>query len=737
MILVVCRMVVEALRTIACRYFGVGFVRYAPYRLVLLIRASSPASRCRSTAQQSRLTAAVSPESRAHSAIFGGVSRVHVPSGGDARRLDIQGLRAVAVLAVVLYHAGLPVPGGFVGVDVFFVVSGFVITRMLTREWELTGSVSLGRFFLRRAQRLAPALAVTTTLTVLGAVVLFSPFEEQGNIAATAIGATFLSANIVIANLTGGYFDQPAETNPLLHTWSLSVEEQFYLIFPIALALFFLIGARSKAGRAATTAGIGVVTVLSLALTLAGSNTEEVPPLVGFYSPLARAWEFGLGALVAGVGGSKRWLANSRMADSLGALGMAGIVLSLLVIDETTRFPGFWTLLPTVSTAVIILAGSGDRTRGLKFLRSRPLVAIGDRSYSVYLWHWPLVVAVNKAVPGSILLPVVASILSLAPAYVSFRWIEEPFRRLDLDTPRRRGAFVGLVVVLPLIVSVALALGARQSWGMEWPRTAVTQTEREAYSQCTDTPFVPTSCTWYPELSKGSVLLVGDSQAYALAEGVIEAARTLNMRTVVSSRSGCPFSARGTTGSKPLDCSSWQRDLLEFALETQPDVVVIANRSAGYTTLGWRDMVPSETATNSAADERILVDAYRDGLVRHVEALVDSGIGVVVLQNIPEPGDTVIDLTILRRLFGRVATESFDASSFFASRSPVAEVELEIGRAFARVVVVDPAETLCVESRCSVVTELGPVYQDPAHLSREGSLALTGALLEPLRGLKR
>ena len=242
----------------------------------------------------------------------------------DARRLDIQGLRAVAVLVVVLFHAGLPLPGGFVGVDIFFVISGFVITGMLAREWQRSGRIGFGGFYARRFKRLTTALALMVTVTVLLSVVIASPLGAQQVTAQTAIGAMLLVANLVIARTTGGYFDSAAEANPLLNTWSLSVEEQFYLVFPLVLLVGWVVRAKITRGRWAPALLVAAVAAVSLGLMLLTSRGGQVPfisdELVGFYGPLSRAWEFAAGALLALVSGPKsRAPTGPQLGRSVGA----------------------------------------------------------------------------------------------------------------------------------------------------------------------------------------------------------------------------------------------------------------------------------------------------------------------------------------------------------------------------------------------------------------------------------
>jgi len=248
------------------------------------------------------------------------------------RRADIQGLRAIAVLAVIAYHAGLPIPGGFTGVDIFFVISGFVITEMLLRERKSRTQISLKNFYLRRFKRLMPALAVMVTFTVLASSLLLSTQGPQQIAAQTGLGAMLFAANIVIAYTTGNYFDAPAESNPLLHTWSLSVEEQFYFIFPALLVAVWSIN-RLRYSKHAATITISLISLFSFGLALIGSRGYGYllggnAWLIEFYSPFTRIWEFGVGALLALSGvtiatASRRNTTRSHAAP----LAIAGVVL--------------------------------------------------------------------------------------------------------------------------------------------------------------------------------------------------------------------------------------------------------------------------------------------------------------------------------------------------------------------------------------------------------------------------
>lgn len=408
---------------------------------------------------------------------MGGVrlDRPAVVTGG--RRPDIQGLRAVAVLLVAFFHGGLPVPGGFVGVDVFFVISGFVITGMIYRERSTTGRFRLGHFYFRRFKRLTPALALTVAVTMVLSFCLMSPFEVQQKAASAGAAAMLLVANFEIARSTGDYFAQPAKVNPMLHTWSLSVEEQFYLVFP---ALLLLGWALSKHGVQRSRRAIVLVSLVSaasfwLAVAQPGGQAVMQMNITGFYSPFTRAWEFAVGALLA-LALTNRVFRSNKLAEILAWLGVALLVLSAAKIDEATPFPSTWTLLPVSGTLLLIAAGTQHVTSIGRVLTLPPVVKLGDWSYSIYLWHWPLDVFAVQLWPESSYATVVATMLAIVIAAASYRWVEQPIRRLPPLNRVRSGALIAAVVLPPVLLAEVALFGANDFWLPRYKSGAVPTT---------------------------------------------------------------------------------------------------------------------------------------------------------------------------------------------------------------------------------------------------------------------
>lgn len=420
---------------------------------------------------------------------------------GDAApkafRGDIQGLRAIAVLLVALDHAAVgPFHGGFVGVDVFFVISGYLITSLLVAEVSRNGRISLVAFYSRRARRILPAATLVTLVTVAASVYFLSGIEA---LSATedAVWATFFAANFKFASDGTDYFNAEAPPSPLQHYWSLAVEEQFYLAWPLLILLLCLLvrwGA-SRAGthvssgtpprrRASTSAPPRVthaLVVLLVAIILASFWWSVVhtrgDPITAYFSPFTRAWELGVGALAACL---VPWLSRtSRMAlGVLSWVGLAGVLGAALVFDPGTPFPGYAAALPVGGAALLLIGGLNAPGWGPQsLLRLGPMRHIGDWSYSFYLWHWPMVViadAVWGPISGWSGAAVLTAALALSgPTYV---FVENPFRRMRMLSLRpARGLVLYpaiLVLVLPLLVGARIAVERTAEGGGDWISTS-------------------------------------------------------------------------------------------------------------------------------------------------------------------------------------------------------------------------------------------------------------------------
>lgn len=390
-----------------------------------------------------------------------------------SRRKDIQGLRAIAVLSVVLFHSGLGVPGGFVGVDVFFVISGYVITAMLLRERESAGRIGLGRFYLRRFRRLTPALAAMVAVTMVASYFILPKLAPQENAGATGMGAMLLAANFVIGVTTGNYFDAPADGNPLLHTWSLAVEEQFYLVFPSLLAIAWLLARRSRRSNSRALLLVGFIAAASFALALVGSASRDAAAswLDGFYSPFARAWEFAVGALLV-LGAGTLSIASRWRNSAVGWVGLATLLSSFWLINGDTQFTSAWNLLPVGATALLLFAGQGSDTVVTRVLAWRPMVALGDWSYSIYLWHWPMIVFAVTLWPFSGHAAPIAAGASFVPALMSYYLLESPIREIRALSRPKMALLVAVTVLPALLIAASLYLNGRKERTDDQTKTA-------------------------------------------------------------------------------------------------------------------------------------------------------------------------------------------------------------------------------------------------------------------------
>ena len=366
-------------------------------------------------------------------------------------RPDIEGLRALAVGLVIASHAELPfLRGGFVGVDVFFVLSGYLITSLLTQEISSSNTVNLARFYARRARRLLPA-AITMVLVVCGAEAIIMNPVAQFNTLKSALATVLYSSNLYFAHLQLRYFSQHTATNPLLHTWSLAVEEQFYLIWPVSLLLLART-IKSVRGQSIALAAISLASFV-LCVWLTAKNSA-----LAFLEMPARVWEFGAGGVLVFI--PERWLGERRRLWSwLGAVGIVALMAGAELI-HASMFPGYVAAIPVVGTLLLLLAGVGaPESPAPRLLRTRPAQVIGRLSYSLYLWHWPVLLIGRQLIPKtSVPIRLGWIVVAGIMAAITYDAIESPIRLWPFLIARS-GLTLGVAVLAAI-----LCVGAIGAW---------------------------------------------------------------------------------------------------------------------------------------------------------------------------------------------------------------------------------------------------------------------------------
>ncbi len=443
------------------------------------------------------------------------------------KRPDIQGLRALAILIVVLFHAGLSFPGGFTGVDIFFVISGFVIAGTLLGELNRTGRIGVGGFYLRRARRILPAPAVMLVFVALIGI-LADPTGTQRIAAKTGIAASALGANFYLVSLPTGYFDVSTQLNPLLHTWMLSVIAQIYLVFPLLLLAGLWLGRLRRdrdRSRAFIWAIVALCSVLSFLLSFYltrgyVSSGQAAHPKLAFYSSPTRFWEFGVGALLM-LALPLLERIPARPAYLLGVAGAVVVGASAFFVHQI-GFNEISALLPVAGACLLIAAGSKTQSGVSRLLCLAPVVWLGDISYSLYIWHWPLIVFAKALWPTQgAWLAALAAGFSLLPAWLSYRFVENPirFRARSLATGRRVAVLASVCIASPIVANLGL-LQAQQAFSStkamkSWNRTELIHLDlrRHCASGATLGSSGNANCIWRVPHSRGDVVLLGDSNA--------------------------------------------------------------------------------------------------------------------------------------------------------------------------------------------------------------------------------
>lgn len=647
-------------------------------------------------------------------------------------RADIEGLRGVAVLAVLLYHGGVPsFTGGYIGVDIFFVISGFLITGLLLREMEETGTVSLPRFFASRAKRLLPSLAVVLSAVAVLSWVVLSPVRRS-IVSGDILAAGVYGINWRQAWRAVDYFGAGLEASPVQHFWSLSVEEQFYLVWPaLLLAVTWRLRRGGRSLRPALLTAVSAVAVLSLGYSVYLTAAEAG---AAYFSTFTRGWELALGSILA-LALARADRISRPLAATLSAGGMGAIAWACLRFTEDTLFPGAAALVPVLGAGAIIAAGSAhDTVWPQRVLALRPVRHVGRISYVWYLWHWPLLVLAQAhwgdLSTGQSMLVVAASYV---PTLATHRLVEEPFRRarVFVRAPRRAlrlgFACTGTVMALGLVLQLTipaiptapkeLVAGSKAlDRGGDPPEkvSAVRPAPRKAKSDrgqmyaddCLVTPKGTTSppCVYGDESASTTVVLFGDSHAMQWFPALVRVARERDWRLVGLAKAGCP-PAQVDSYTKVFkraysECASWRERALQRIEEESPDMVVTSSLTT-YTVL--RD----GNRLSRGASDAALTAGYAETMRR----LQKAGARVTVMAETPRAGDRVPHCVSRHpRNLDECAEPRREAFDY-------ARLNTRAAHRVDGVTLIDAASRLCPEGACPPVVGKALVYRNGGHLT--------------------
>ncbi|WP_027162757.1 acyltransferase family protein [Mesorhizobium sp. WSM1293] len=556
-------------------------------------------------------------------------------------RADINGLRAVAVVPVVLYHAGFSaVSGGFVGVDIFFVISGFLITSDIIERTD-RGEFSLLDFYHRRVRRIFPALFAMLAACFATAWFVLPPGEFVG-FGNSAIAVAISVSNFFFYRNTN-YFTEAATSLPLLHTWSLAVEEQFYFLWPLAVILMMR--------WLRPWAAIIVAALCVMSIYAAEHWLQSDPPFV-FYMLPTRAWELLVGGLIA-LPVAKAIRPTQTIAEFLAASGLGLIAASLFLLDHDTPFPGLYALAPCVGAALIIAAGFHRETMVAKALSTGPGGFIGLMSYSLYLWHWPLLVFAGIYRNRELLVSERVAVLmaALLVSALSWRFVERPFRRRATGWTwlvPTAGA-TAAVCCLSLVIINSSGFPSRGPDG--GPSVRALRAERGKFeaSSCLERGgLIPKTgeCVLGSGNVAPSIVLWGDSQAAHLAPSLSEAARTTGVRVRQITKAGCaPFPNMTMLPASSLtgDCPAFNRSALQSVLaDRNVTLVILAGRWNTYSGRGGSFLSRDGSWPSQEASKANFTSAIE----QTAATLATHGIKTAVVGPAPEPPTDVLTCLI-------------------------------------------------------------------------------------------
>jgi peptidoglycan/LPS O-acetylase OafA/YrhL len=644
-------------------------------------------------------------------------------------RPDIEGLRAVAIGAVLLCHAGLAfAPGGFVGVDVFFVISGFLITRLLIAEMEATGGVSLARFYARRMKRLLPLVAIVLIAVALAASVLFSPWRSDA-VAGDIRAAAMYVVNWRFASQSLDYFGAGVDGSPVEHMWSLSIEEQFYFVWPaILLAATWWWRRNGYDIRTPAWVAIAGIGAFSFAYCVTYTSAE---PNAAYFSTLTRAWELALGGAIALT---PQVRLPSRAASALGLLGFGAIGWAIVRYSSRTPFPGVAALVPTLGTAALIVVGGAGRSLVERLLTLAPVRYVGRISYAWYLWHWPILVFADaRWGPLSTIERIGAVAFSAIPTILSHHFVEQPLRRLSaLRLRPQLGLALGVACSAAAVIAAAGLVASEE----RVPTLTEAQVRGAGALASQDTPqrtarglrpdpvhpgddrsrmqddgcltkledTVSRDCVYGDVDSRRTVVLFGDSLAVQYFPALDQLARQHHWRLVGLTKAGCP-PVETEVYSHRLErdyheCTTWRDGTLaRIADREHPAMTIVTGRMS---TPAMRDGTLLNPAASRVAMER--------GYVQMLERLRESGTKVVAIKDLPRSPRNVPDCV-------SASLEDFDRCAFRRTTENSEEFDARAARMVRGVRLIDMTPVVCPRGLCRAVIGDAITFRDYDHLT--------------------
>jgi peptidoglycan/LPS O-acetylase OafA/YrhL len=651
-------------------------------------------------------------------------------------RPDVEGMRAIAILAVLLCHAGVPfMAGGYVGVDVFFVISGFLITRLLVGELDRTGTISIRRFYARRARRLLPLSALLLAAVAALSLILLSPVRAA-EVAGDIVSSATYTANWHFAAQSVDYFAQDVEPSPVLHLWSLAIEEQFYLVWPtLLLGVTWLRRRRGSSVRPAIWAALAIVGFGSLAL---GAHLTAEQPASAYFSTFGRAWELALVGALALLGTVRL---PRAVAAALGWAGLAAIVYASFAFDSSTPFPGLAALVPTVGTALLILAGSSiharDRGAPASLLSLPPMRHVGRISYSWYLWHWPALIfaAVILGGPLSVAAGVAVVAASWLPSYVSHRLVEDPIRLSHaLSLRPNRALAVGLGCMAIGVGSAALLTGLQPSIGTaplsevrgaealaEQPKPqpsavavrpnplrAGADRSRAYYDGCLVGIEGTNSnkCLYGDPNGSRTMILFGDSHAMQYFPALEEMATNHHWRLILLTKAECTpgeVSIRSMVADREYtQCDAWRQKSLQRIEEADPrTATVLLSGDTVYTPYG-----PSGEELSGEAGAAAMEAGYVSTLRRLNRVVLKTA----VIKDTPASSSNVPSCV-------SEDLQHLDSCAFRRVRDRNLEFDARAARAAPGAKLIDVDAEICPHDLCRAVIGNALVYRDKSHLT--------------------